>query len=148
VGLPQLRGRDPLRPFPPAAGIGRAVEVVEVGVEVPLEEIADRAAHPGRHVDAVRDRLDLVGDDAPPRVVRGLGVEPTDGIRPVRQPEAERGHVEDVRVAIATAPYLEEPVDRTPPVFGRPSPSSIGPATRRTRPASNARCPPRPGCGS
>ena len=51
---------------------GAGVEVVEVGVEVALEQVRDRAADPGRAVDAVGDAQDLVVGDAVPRRVGGL----------------------------------------------------------------------------
>ena len=58
VGLPQLVVRDAVDPLPEPADRGLRVEVVEVGVEVPLEQLADRLADPGRRVDAVRDAED------------------------------------------------------------------------------------------
>ena len=68
-------------------------------------------------------------------------MELADGVRAVGQAQAEGGHVELARVAVDAAPELEDPLDRDAAGVGRPSPSSSGPATRRTRSASNRSLP-------
>jgi hypothetical protein len=78
--LPQLIGRDPREALPEAVLPGARVERVEVGIEMPGEELDDRLADPGRAVDPVRDRDDPAVRDALPGRIGGGGVELADGV--------------------------------------------------------------------
>ena len=51
VGLPQILGRDVGELVPERPDLGLLVEVVEVGVELAVERLAHRVAHPRRDVD-------------------------------------------------------------------------------------------------
>ncbi len=112
VGLPQLVRRDlgDALPEPPRRGL--VVHRLEVGVRVPLEDVAHRLADPGRRVDAVREPEDLVRADALPGRVRGMAVEQRDRVRAVRHAQAQRGHVELRRVVLHAEAEAEQPLDR------------------------------------
>ena len=132
VRVPQVARRDALDALPEAALLRGRVEVVEVGVEVALEQVRDRGADPGRSVDAVGDAQDLVVRDPGPRPVGGLGVELAHGVGAVGQAQREGRHVELRAVAVRADARA-----RGPCRSARRPPSSSGPATRRTRSASN-----------
>ena len=109
--LPEVRARDAVEPLPEAVLAAAGVERAQVGVEVPREQLVDRGTHPGRTVDTVRDRLDLVVDDVLPGGVGGLGVQLADRIRAVGQAQAEGRHVELAGIAVRAHAQLQDVVD-------------------------------------
>ena len=75
VGLPEVRGRDPLDALPEPADLRVVGHRVEVRVEMVLELLAHAIADPRRDVDAVGDAQDGAFQDGVPGRVGGLRVE-------------------------------------------------------------------------
>ena len=89
-----------LEALPEAALLRARVEVVEVRIELALEQVDDRGPEPGGPVDPVGQALDLVVRDAVPGAPGRLAVELAHGVRPVREAQRERRHVELVPVVV------------------------------------------------
>ena len=122
VRLPELAVRDSSDALPEALGVRLAVEVVEVGVEEALEELAHGAADPGRGVDAVRDAEDRrVRPSSSCQVSLAVSAWSLEtAFAPFDEAQAEGGHVELARVAVDAAPEAEDLVDRDAARAGAP----------------------------
>ena len=114
VRLPQIRCGDTSKALPEAVLARPRVKRVEVHVEVAREQFEDGCPEPARPVDAVGHGDDVVVGRAMPGGVGGVGMELADRIRPVRQTEAEGGHVELATIAIRAQPEVEYALDRDP----------------------------------
>ena len=112
VRLPEVLRGHALHALPEARLFRGGVEMVEVGIEVAGQQVGIGLADPRRPVDAVGDAEDPVIVDAGPGGVRRLGVEVAHGVGPVREPEAERGHVELGAIAVHPQSELEHALDR------------------------------------
>ncbi len=110
--LPQVHVGDLLRSLPEAIGAVSGVDVVELGPEVALEEVAHRLPDPCRHVDAVGHGQDLLVAQALPGVVGGDAVQLADGVGAVRESQREGRHVELADVAVDAAGQLQDAIHR------------------------------------
>jgi hypothetical protein len=84
---------------------GAAGQRGRVGVLVELEHARHLATQPGGHVDAVRDRADLV---ARPHLAADRAVQRADRVGAAGQPQRERGQVEAGREAVVPAVGVAE----------------------------------------
>ena len=149
VGFPDVHVGDRVGALPEARGAVLGVQVVQLGAQVALEQVAHRLPDPRGDVHAVRDRDDLLVAQALPRVVGRDAVQLADGVAP-----SARG--------AATGPSCRTGVRRLPRrgrVPGRGlSARRRCPCGRRPRraarprggsaPRRTARCRRRPACGS
>ena len=139
VRLPQLGRGDPVDPLPPAAGRRRRVEVVQVGVQVSRQQLAERACptQVGVWIPFVTPRISC---RTTPRHVAFavLAWRWLTAFAPAREAEAERGHVELRRIAVRPRPISSTRSTGTPPVFGRPSPSRSAPGDSPDEPGVEA----------
>ena len=115
---------------------------LEVGVRVALEDVAHGLAHPGRRVDAVGEAEDLVRADARATSRSPCAPWSCDTALAPWVMRRQRAVMSNWDASFSTpSPRSSSRSTGTPPVFGRPSPSSRGPATRRTRSASKRSLP-------
>src|SRR5438552_15175695 len=107
MGLPDLVLVDRVEVIPPARRVVVPVEVVEVGIQVPVEELPNRRADPRRRVDTVGDAEDALRENPRPGAVRRGSVELPESIRAVRLADLARRHVVLALEVVPAAPDLE-----------------------------------------